>query len=75
MDQKKALSSGDVPPQSLTDRMMELDHALEAASRQADVYAQKVPNFRPVDSIEEILGDSLKSMARIKLNRSVILSQ
>ncbi|KAF2670353.1 hypothetical protein BT63DRAFT_478522 [Microthyrium microscopicum] len=56
----------------ICDRMQQLEQEMAPLVAQADKYAQCMPSFNPVDSDEEIVAETLKSMARVKLNSARI---
>jgi hypothetical protein len=65
---KKALNDGKDMTR-IYDRMVELEQYLEPLNTRAELWTLRSSTTAPVDPSEEVLGRSLRSIARIKLNR------
>lgn len=67
-DLNKSLERGD-DLQLICVRMRRLESDMVPLIAKADDFSQKGLAFNPVDSEEEVVGQTLKLMARVKLNR------
>ncbi|KAF2103144.1 hypothetical protein NA57DRAFT_31841, partial [Rhizodiscina lignyota] len=70
-DLNKTLEKGE-DLQIIRTRMQELESDLVPLVAKADAFAQGIPSFNPIDSEEEIVAETLKVMARIKINSARI---
>ncbi|KUJ06822.1 uncharacterized protein LY89DRAFT_661403 [Mollisia scopiformis] len=56
-------------PMAIWDRMLELESFMEPLINQADTWSLSTNPQPPLDSLEVVVGQALRGMARIKLNR------
>lgn len=55
-------------------RTLDMEARLEGLSQIADAWFDKTPCNMPVNSSEAVVAKSLRSMGRVKINRSVSYS-
>ena len=55
-------------------RMQELERFIEPLIAKSDAWVLDCPATQPVDNQENVVSQSLKCLARIKLNRYVVIT-